>query len=65
MADRASQTGRVVTLDAMQPRERRIIHLALSESRKVTTESVGDGDDRRVTIIPKGGSRGRPSRQLS
>ena len=59
MADRATQTGRTVTLDAMHPRERRTIHLALSDSRKVTTESVGEGDDRRITIIPKRDSQGR------
>jgi spoIIIJ-associated protein len=59
MADRATQTGRTVTLDPMHPRERRIIHLALSDSRKVTTESIGEGDDRRITIIPKRESGGR------
>ncbi len=64
MADRATQTGRTVTLDAMHPRERRIIHLALSGSRKVTTESVGEGDDRRITIIPKRESRGRRPQQI-
>ena len=64
MAERASQTGRTVTLDAMQPRERRIIHLALTGNRKVTTESVGNGDDRRVTIIPKRESRGRRPPQI-
>jgi spoIIIJ-associated protein len=36
----------------MPPNERRIIHIALREDQTVTTESVGTGDERKVTIIP-------------
>lgn len=52
MADQARQRGRVVTLEPMSPYERRIIHVTLSNDDTVTTESVGEGDRRRVTIIP-------------
>jgi spoIIIJ-associated protein len=36
----------------MSPNERRIIHLALAEDPTVKTESRGDGENRKVTILP-------------
>lgn len=53
MAERAVYTGRVVALEAMPARERRIIHLALRDHPHVTTRSVGEGENRKVTIIPR------------
>jgi len=53
MADQAVQTGRTVVLEPMPPYERRIVHLALRDHPKVTTESIGEGDHRKVTIIPR------------
>jgi spoIIIJ-associated protein len=37
----------------MPANERRIIHLALAEHQDVITESVGQGESRRVVILPK------------
>ncbi len=53
MADQVVQTGRTMALEPMTPAERRIIHLALRDHAKITTQSVGEGDRRKVTIIPK------------
>jgi spoIIIJ-associated protein len=53
MADQTAQTGRTVAMEPMSPAERRIVHLALREHPAVTTQSVGEGDRRKVTIIPK------------
>ena len=53
VAERVVQTGRVITLEPMSPADRRIIHLSLSNNPNVETESVGYGDDRKVSIIPK------------
>ena len=53
VAERVAQTGRVITLEPMSAADRRIIHLTLSDSPRVSTESVGFGDDRKVSIIPK------------
>jgi spoIIIJ-associated protein len=53
MAEQAIQRGRTVSLEPMPPHERRIIHLALRDNPNVTTESVGEGDHRKVTIIPR------------
>jgi spoIIIJ-associated protein len=53
MADRATLLGQAVSLEPMPPHERRIIHLALQDHEKVTTESVGQGDRRKVVIFPR------------
>jgi spoIIIJ-associated protein len=55
MAAQARKLGRTMTLEPMPPNERRIIHIALRDDDTVTTESVGVGDRRKVTIIPVGG----------
>jgi spoIIIJ-associated protein len=46
-------TGDPITLDAMQPFERRAIHLALEADPDVTTISIGEEPDRRVVVGPK------------
>ena len=53
MADQCAQSGRTVSLEPMPPAERRIIHMALRDHPKVITQSVGEGDRRKVTIVPK------------
>jgi len=53
MAEQAVKTDRVVALEPMPPHERRIIHVALRDHPHVSTESVGERDRRKVTIIPR------------
>ncbi len=53
MAERVVSTGRAVALEAMPPRERRIVHITLRNHPQVTTQSVGEGDQRKVTIVPR------------
>jgi spoIIIJ-associated protein len=64
MADRVRQSRRPITLEPMPAAERRIIHLALVDDGFVQTLSVGQGDERKVVIRPKGGGSdhrgGRP-----
>ncbi len=55
MADRVRQSGRPVSLEPMPANERRIIHLALRDDPDVTTQSVGQGEHRKVTIRPQHG----------
>jgi spoIIIJ-associated protein len=52
-AEQARRTGRTVVLEPMPPHERRIIHLALRDHPDVVTESIGERDRRKVTIIPR------------
>lgn len=60
LADRVKSSGRAVTLEPMPPGERRIIHLELRDDPEVTTQSVGEGEDRKVAIVLKGNARGKP-----
>ena len=53
MAERAATTHKLVTLEPMPANERRIIHLALRDHPDVTTQSVGQGENRKVTLVPK------------
>ncbi len=54
MAAQATELERTMELEPMPPNERRIIHVALRDNPAVTTESIGEGSGRKVTIIPKG-----------
>jgi len=53
MADQVIEAGRTMTLEPMPPHERRIIHLELRDHPRVYTESVGEGEHRKVTIVPR------------
>lgn len=52
LAAKAVRTGRKVTLEPMNPYERRILHSALSDSTEVKTQSEGKEPNRFVAIIP-------------
>ena len=52
LAERVTAEGKVITFDPMSARDRRIVHMALKEMTGVRTESNGEGQDRRVQIIP-------------
>jgi spoIIIJ-associated protein len=51
-AKRAVQQSRIITLEPMSPRDRRVIHLSLAKFPGVSTRSDGQGAERRVRIIP-------------
>ena len=53
VATRVAQTNRSITLEPMPPADRRIIHTSLAEHPGVRTESAGEGENRKVTIIPR------------
>jgi spoIIIJ-associated protein len=53
IAEQVVQRGRAMSLEPMPASERRLIHLELRDHPQVRTESVGEGDRRKVTIIPK------------
>lgn len=54
MAGKVRKYGRNITLEPMSPYERRIIHSEVQQIAGVTTESIGEGDARRVVIHPEG-----------
>ena len=53
VAERVAQTGRGITLEPMSAADRRIVHLSLADRDDVSTESVGFGEERKVSIFPK------------
>jgi len=58
LAEQVKNSGRSVTLEPMPASERRIIHLELRDSTHVTTNSIGQGESRKVAILSKGNDRG-------
>ncbi len=53
MADQAVRSGRRLELEPMNPHERRIVHLALQDDKRVDTLSRGEEPYRRVVILKK------------
>jgi len=52
-ARQVKMTGDAITLDAMQPFERRAIHLPLEGDPDVTSSSIGEEPERRVVVGPR------------
>lgn len=52
MAFKVIKTGRPLTLEPMNPFERRLIHLTLQNDKRVTTKSEGQGIYRKIRISP-------------
>jgi len=59
LAAKARATGRLVTLNPMSPRDRRIVHLTLQSDPSVNTRSEGEGHYRKLVIVPAAGRRSR------
>lgn len=53
IATKVKRTGRAVTLEPMNPYERRIIHYSLQGDRNVSTHSEGNEPYRKIVITPK------------
>jgi spoIIIJ-associated protein len=53
MAQKVVQQGRPLSLEPMAPHERRIIHMTLRNHERVYTQSVGEGEQRKVRILLK------------
>ena len=53
LAEQVKRSRRLIMLEPMPADERRIIHLALADHPDVTTQSMGEGDMRKVAILLK------------
>jgi spoIIIJ-associated protein len=59
MGEKARSTGKIVILQEMNSRDRRIVHLALKDDRELETKSEGEGELKIIKIIPRSrGERG-------
>jgi len=54
IAEQVTQKREPFALEPMPAFDRRIIHLTLVDHPEVTTESNGEGEARRVVVVPKG-----------
>ncbi len=62
-AAKAVRQGRNISLEPMNPYERRIIHTAVQDVEGATSHSVGSDLDRRVVISPVEGARNNSNRR--
>jgi spoIIIJ-associated protein len=53
MGQEAKRTGHSVSLEKMNPYDRRIIHLALKNENGVNTKSIGEGVYKKIVIVPR------------
>src|SRR4030042_13905 len=55
LAEQVKARRRAMPMEPMPAAERRIIHLALADHPDVTTQSIGDGENRKVVVLPREG----------
>ena len=53
VAEEVVRTGRSQAMEPMPADERRLVHIALRNHPRVTTQSVGEGERRKVTVVPR------------
>ncbi|MBK7586016.1 MAG: KH domain-containing protein [Myxococcales bacterium] len=61
LGKQAVEQGKIITFEPMNPRDRRVVHLALAKFEGVVTKSDGEGASRRVQIIPVRRTTAQPS----
>ena len=52
-AERAKDTGDPQSLYNLKSWQRRVVHMALSKEKDITTESQGEGEERYLVVRPK------------
>lgn len=57
MGQKARHTGQAISLEKMNPYDRRIVHLALKNENGLNTKSIGEGIYKKVIIVPRKASR--------
>jgi len=53
MAEQVKRTKRTLNMEPMPADERRTVHLTLADDPEVTTQSTGEGEERKVAIAPR------------
>jgi spoIIIJ-associated protein len=57
MGQKARRSGQAISLEKMNPYDRRIVHLALKNENALITKSIGEGIYKKVIIVPRKASR--------
>ncbi|MDW7772263.1 MAG: Jag N-terminal domain-containing protein [Desulfobulbaceae bacterium] len=60
LAEQVKETGKTMSIPALNPSERRVVHVALQDDKKIRSRSVGEGIFKKILIF-KPGSKGRKS----
>jgi spoIIIJ-associated protein len=55
LAEQVKSKRRPITMEPMPADERRIVHLTLTDNPDVTTQSIGEGENRKVVILLRQG----------
>jgi len=63
LAEEVRETGKTQAIPALNPAERREVHMILQEDKTIRSRSVGDGLFKKVLIYKPGSKSGRPSRK--
>jgi spoIIIJ-associated protein len=63
MADEVKETGKTRTIAALNPAERRIIHVTLQDDNNIRSSSIGEGLYKKIRIFAPGKGRKRPGRR--
>lgn len=53
LGEKALDEGKIVRLNPLSARDRRIIHITLRDVEGLSTRSEGDGEERRLLIVPE------------
>jgi spoIIIJ-associated protein len=53
MADRVRESGNSITLEPMSAAERRLVHMLFADDPELETNSIGEGENRKVVISSK------------
>lgn len=62
MGEKAKGNRKTVATNLLNPRDRRIVHLALRDDKEIETKSRGEGELKKVLIIPKRQRSGKQQR---
>jgi len=52
LGDKVRRSGKAVAVNPMSAHDRRVIHMTLREVPGLSTRSEGDGEERRILIVP-------------
>ena len=63
LAEEVRETGKTQAIPALNPAERREVHMILQEDKTIRSRSVGDGLFKKVLIYKPGSKSGRSSRK--
>ena len=53
MGERVRESGNPITLEPMSAAERRLVHITFADDPDLETNSIGDGENRKVVISPR------------